>query len=146
MSIETVSYWHSNNKLLQDNAFCQQFSFFWENWRRKKGHFVSLGQWWEVGKAQIRVFCQRYTAHSTAKVKAAIQKLEEEIRQCETHIDVHENQDMLGQKKRELSVLLQERVKGALVRSRFIGLKDMDAPTAFFFNLEKKEARQISLA
>ena len=96
---KTSSYWHFNNELLQDSDFCQQFRFFWENWRSKKGNFSSLSQWWEVGKAQIRFFCHQCTAYSTARVKAPIQKLEGEIRNCEIHIDVHENQDMLGQKK-----------------------------------------------
>ena len=49
-------------------------------------------------------------------------------------------------KRNENSDLLQERVKGALVRSRFIGLKDMDAPTAFFLILNKNEARQKLMA
>lgn len=37
----------------------------------------------------------------------------------------------------ELRILLQERVKGALICARFTKLRDMDAPTTFFFNLEK---------
>lgn len=32
-----------------------------------------------------------------------------------------------------LSSILNERVKGALVSSRFLTVRDMDAPTSFFF-------------
>ena len=101
--------------------------------------------WWEVGKAQIRVFCQQYTSHSTSRIKAAIQELEVSIRNIEK--GSHRVLDpttghRLQEKRLELSSLLQERVKGALVRSRFLQLKDMDAPSSFFFNLERSVAQR----
>lgn len=46
------------------------------------------------------------------------------------------------EKKNQLSLILNERVKGALIRSRYLTLKDMDAPTTFFFNLEHKVGQQ----
>lgn len=49
---------------------------------------------------------------------------------------------LLREKRLELSSFLQERVKGALVRSRFLQLKDIDAPTSFFFNLERSVAQR----
>ena len=92
------------------------------------------------------MFCQQYTSHSTAKAKAAIEKIETEIRQCKEHTDDPLNNEIVKQKKRHLSAFLQERVKGALVRCHFMALKDMDATTAFFFNLEKKEATKKLMA
>ncbi len=47
-------------------------------------------------------------------------------------------QDDASQKKQELSILLNEKVKRTLVRSHYVYLQDMDAPTQFFFNLNKK--------
>lgn len=44
-------------------------------------------------------------------------------------------------------MFLNERVKGALVRSRFVSINDMDAPSAyFFFNLEHKVAQQKQMS
>ncbi len=40
-------------------------------------------------------------------------------------------------KKLELKHLLQEQVKNALIRSSFCSVKDMDAPSAYFFKLER---------
>lgn len=37
---------------------------------------------------------------------------------------------------------MQERAKGALVRARFTKLQDIDAPTAFFFSLEKSVVKR----
>ena len=53
-------------------------------------------------------------------------------------IDAH----TLHQKKQELSTFLQERVNGVLVRARFTTIREMDAPTALFFNLEKSVSRK----
>ncbi|KAJ3610842.1 hypothetical protein NHX12_022932 [Muraenolepis orangiensis] len=105
--------------------------------------------WWEVGKAQIRVFCQQYTSHSTSKLKAAVEDLETSIRDLELGLqrDSNPSAGQLLQKKRlELSSFLQERVKGALVRCRFLEIKEMDAPTPFFFNLERSVAQRKQMS
>ncbi|KAJ3583897.1 hypothetical protein NHX12_015394 [Muraenolepis orangiensis] len=49
-------------------------------------------------------------------------------------------------KRLELSSFLQERVKGALVRCRFLEIKEMDAPTPFFFNLERSVAQRKQMS
>ena len=139
------SYWSFNNRLLQDRIFCQSFERFWQQWKTRKADFVSLKLWWEVGKAQIRVFCQQYTSHSTANIKAAVQELEVSIRNIEEGLHRHSDPTtghLLQEKRLELSLFLQERVKGALVRSRFLQLKDMDGPSSFFFNLERSVAQR----
>lgn len=38
------------------------------------------------------------------------------------------------------------RQKGALIRARFASLREMDAPSSFFFNLEKKEREKNDVA
>ena len=47
----------------------------------------------------------------------------------------------LQQEKKKLSFHLNERVKAALVRSRFASVTEMDAPSAYFFNLERSVAQ-----
>ena len=90
-------------------------------------------------------FYQQYTSHSTANIKAAVQELETNIRNIEEGLHRHSDPTMghlLQEKRLELSSFLQERVKGALVRSRFLQLEDMDAPSSFFFNLERSVAQR----
>ncbi|KAK3549663.1 hypothetical protein QTP86_006554 [Hemibagrus guttatus] len=89
-----------------------EFRCFGEHWKTKK----NLRQWWDVGKVEIKLLCQQHTANSSPK-------------------------GTLHQKKKELGSYLDERVKGALVRSRFTTLEDMDAPSAFFFNLARSTAQ-----
>lgn len=53
-------------------------------------------------------------------------------------IDATNLQDLWTEKKNQLSSFLNEKVKGALVRSRFVTIRDMDGPSSYFFNLEQK--------
>ncbi|KAL2103228.1 hypothetical protein ACEWY4_000096 [Coilia grayii] len=72
-------------------------------------------------------------------------RLEEEI----SKMEVGEGQNNVGdinEKKKELRSFLQEQAKGALVRARISSIKDMDAPTSYFFNLEKKALHQKHMA
>ena len=49
-----------------------------------KERVFSLPESVEGGEAQIRVFCQQYTAYSTANTRRAIEQLEREIREVES--------------------------------------------------------------
>ncbi len=138
------SYWHFNAKLLQDAAFSEYFVAFWNYWREKKNYFENLKQWWEVGKTQIKLCCQQFTAYCTTTQRETIKALERDIESIETEI-LRRNDpafiDNLQQKKKQLSYHLNERVKAALVRSRFTSVTDMDAPSAYFFQLERSVAQ-----
>ena len=72
-------YWHFNIRLMYDETFCQSFSDFWGQWRHRKTGFENVGQWWEVGKTQIRIFCQQYTSHTRATEMDHFELLEKEI-------------------------------------------------------------------
>lgn len=139
-------FWHFNTKLLQDALFCENFIFFWNDWKLKKVSFENVLMWWEVGKANIRTFCQNYSSHSTSMVKAAVQKLQRDIQSLENILVINKDDGRIKNehlnKKKELGSLLQEQVKGALIRARICSIKDMDAPSSYFFNLEKKSVQQ----
>lgn len=138
-------YWHFNVKLLQDAAFCENFVCFWDDWKKEKVSFENLKQWWDVGKTQIKKFCPQYTANCSSRIKNVIETLEKQINLMELQLVNAHNSILyndLQTKKRELRLVLNEKVKGALIRSRFMSLAEMDAPTSFFFNLEYKAAQQ----
>lgn len=134
-------YWHFNLKLLHDSNFCDKFGLFWSKWQEQKSDYEDLVQWWEVGKAQIRIFCQNYTAHSNRLVKNTIKILEREITEIEEGIieGNSEEGDQLKEKKTVLASLFNERAKGALIRARFSSIREIDAPSSYYFNLERKE-------
>lgn len=55
--------------------------------------------------------------------------------------DLSSNVHEWTEKKLKLSSILNENVKSALVRNNFVSIKDMDSPTSFFFNLERKSVQ-----
>ncbi|KAK3538866.1 hypothetical protein QTP86_018775, partial [Hemibagrus guttatus] len=129
---------------VEDADFREQFRCFWEHWKTTKNAFENLRQWWDFGKVEIKLLCQQHTANSSTKVKQAIKALEREIMSIETQLTGLHDPNLLRtlhQKRKELGSYLDGRVKGALVRSRFTTLEDMDAPSAFFFNLERSTAQ-----
>lgn len=138
------SHWHFNNRLLQDCTFIHSFNLFWKTWREERCRFQSLSQWWDIGKAQIKTFCQQYTTHSTRALKEKMKSLEKDIL-GQSSESTHNNSSFIDSVARDkilLKSLLEERGKTALVRTRFAQLNDMDAPTVFFFGLEKKSREQ----
>ena len=70
-----------------------------------------------------------------------MERLEEEIKLIEENMINRGDSSyamQLTRKKQLLALHLQQKAKGALIRERISTLKDMDAPTSFFFNLERK--------
>ncbi len=140
------SHWRFNNRLLQDCTFIHSFNLFWNAWREERCNFQLLSQWWDVGKTQIKSFCQQYTANSAGMLKARMKSLEQDILGQSSDC-THNNStfiDSVANDKLLLRNLLEERGKTALLRTRFAKLNDMDAPTSFFFGLEKKPREQKS--
>lgn len=144
ISKSSKSHWRFNNRLLQDCTFLHSFNCFWNAWREERCNFQSLSQWWDVGKTQIKSFCQQYTAHSAGMLKARMKNLEQAILGQSSDF-IHNNStfsDSVANNKQLLRNLLEERGRTALLKTRFAQLNDMDAPTSFFFGLEKKPREQ----
>ena len=90
---------------------------FCKKWRVTKWNSESFRQWWEVGKAQIQVFCQQYTALSRIEVKETTWALEQDIKSTELKLLTQNDPGLvmnLQDKRHELRLFLHERVKGAL--------------------------------
>ncbi len=89
----------------------------------------------------IQMFCQSYESQVSLKIRDTVQKLQCEIGEMEKMMLENEEginkSNEFSKKKLKLKHLLQEQVKNALIRSRFCSVKDMDAPSAFFFKLER---------
>eukprot|EP00064_Thunnus_orientalis_P008015 superscaffoldBa00000926_g8037 len=78
------------------------------------------------------------------RIKAAVQQLEDSIENIKSTISSNPDfaaDTLLQEKRLELSTFMQARVKGVLIRSRSLNVKDMDALSSFFFSLEKTVAR-----
>lgn len=122
--------------------FKEVFKVFWEEFKKEKGSFQDLKQWWDFGKVQIRQFCQQYTCNVTTELDNSMKALETEIIKLQNLADAASNQnytEMISNRKTHLADLLGLKTQGALIRSRFLSLEPMDAPSKYFFSLGKKK-------
>lgn len=138
------AYWHFNTALLLDAHFRDVFVSFWKMHKTRKDDFASLRQWWDRGKIEIKELCQQYTVNVSSNLTKSIRDLEIEI--VELQVSAHStgnrgDLENLNLKKAALADLLGSRTQGAMVRCRFQKVTLMDAPTKFFFSLEKKQGQ-----
>ncbi|KAL6456611.1 hypothetical protein MHYP_G00351550 [Metynnis hypsauchen] len=104
-----------------------------------------LCDWWDVAKVQIRVFCQQYTFNVTRDIIRSLKALETEIVALQCLAEATGDQEhikVLKRKKAVLADLLGITAQGALVRSRFLNVMELDAPSKFFFGLERKNGQK----
>lgn len=73
------AYWHFNNNLLSDFFFREVFKEFWTNAKAMKSSFLTLQQWWDFVKIQIKQLCQQYTHNATRDKNTSMSMLEEEL-------------------------------------------------------------------
>lgn len=139
------AYWHFNTVLLSDCHFKDVFKMFWESYKNERANFSSIQKWWDFGKIQIKMLCQQYTRNITKETVKSIDILEKEILKLQDMAQSGRNQtyiDSLFFKKTALSDLQELKAQGALVRSRFRNLQQMDVPSKFFFSLERRNGQK----
>lgn len=110
-----------------------------------KCSFHSLQQWWDFGKIQIKQFTQQYTHNVTKELARSLELFEREMLESQNLAhstgEVRHMEDC-SKKKAQLADLLGYKTQGALVRSRFQIIDQMDAPSKYFFSLEKKNGQR----
>lgn len=80
------------------------------------------------------MLCHQYTLNITCHITRSIRDLETEIVGLGNRGWI----DVLKTKKMALASLLDTRVQGALVQSQMREIMEMDAPSSFFFGLERR--------
>ena len=139
------AYWHFNTALLHDKAFRAAFECFWFTHRKCKSDFACVQQWWDFGKSQIKQLCQQFTRNVTRDITRSMRDLETQVVELQSLAGSTGDRgllDSLKSKKSALANLLGIAAQGALVRSRFLDITQMDAPSHFFFGLERKNGQR----
>lgn len=97
---------------------------------------------------QIQKLCNQYTFNVTRDMAQSIRCLEMDFVELQPLNEASANQNQLRAlkgKKSSLADLLGTRSQGALIRSRFQSLSEMDPPSKFFFSLERKNGQRKSI-
>ena len=99
---------------------------------------------WEVIKAEIRGETIKYAAKKKKNISKQIEALQKEIKSLEdrlNHPDRISSDDLVQQireKRKELEIIIEEKTRGAIIRSRARWYEQGEKPTRYFFNLEKR--------
>ncbi len=96
------------------------------------------------GKVEVKLLCQQYTFSVSRDITRLMKKLESEIMEAQGLVEATGEGGHIETFKTKTSLLadlLGIKAQGALVRSRYQNLTQMDAPSKFFFSLEKKHGQ-----
>ena len=101
-------------------------SFFGKNHQSMKSDFMSLQQWWDFGKVQIKQFCQQYTQNVTKTLMSSVEALESEVEELRDLAEATGDQRHTEKLEVKKSVSANLLGVSALVRSRFQNEAQMD--------------------
>ena len=135
------AYWHFNNSLLQDEAYKQIITCFWGEWRQKQSDFPNLNSWWDFGKSHIKSITQTFSKKIAHEKREALFKINRTIDDLQSAPEITpETRQVLLEQKEKLNSILKNRAQGALIRSRFKHVSEVDTSSSYFFNLEKSKS------
>ena len=141
------AYWHFNNSLLEDKNYHDIISLFWSNWQLEKSSFTNISNWWDLGKAQIKSLTQTYCREKAKEKRKTFQEINSIIEDIQSAPDLTpETQQVLKLQRNELNSFLKSKAQGALVRSRFQHINEVDTSSSYFFSLEKNHSQSKSLS
>ena len=132
------AYWHFNNSLLEDQDYRDIICDFWIDWRREKSNFPNICTWWDFGKIHIKTLTQMYASKLAQFKRDTLNEINKTIDNILTGTDfTPETQLLLKEQRNELNKILNNKARGALIRSRFQHTNEVDTCSSYFFNLEK---------
>jgi hypothetical protein len=134
--------WKMNFNITTSELFQKAFRGFWKYWQEKKKEYSDIGKWWDMGKRKIKELTISVARELTCKRKETVTKLEEFILKAQENIPLMELQkNELEEAKRNLKEILEYKGEGARVRSRVNWHEEGENSSSYFFNLEKRNAK-----
>ncbi|KAI3359593.1 hypothetical protein L3Q82_013785 [Scortum barcoo] len=96
-------------------------------------------------RLRLSNFVNKFTRNVTRDMTRSMRDLEIQLVELQSRAESTGDRGLLNSlksKKRALANLLGVAAEGALVRSRFLNITQMDAPSQFFFGLERKNGQR----
>ena len=132
--------WKLNISILENDDYFELISSFWRSWKFRKSSFLSIIDWWELGKSKIKgltvTYCKKRVAAQREKrnllcnlVEHLKRKIDNGSTSC---VDAYKNALV------NLGKLDLEAVNGARVRSRLQWAEEGETSSKYFLRLEKK--------
>ena len=134
-----VGIWRLNINILEENEFLESMNAQLEGLIKKQEKSIaSLADKWEEIKLSLIQTVQDYSHACAADRMATIMQLEKYIQKLE--LNEEENYHLLLKTKNDYKELLEEKVRGAVFRAKYLWYADSEKSTKYFMNLEKSRS------
>ena len=137
------SMWKFNTAHLNDLSFIVLVTRFWETWRAEKRSFCTLSAWWDAGKARLHRLIKTFSRKKASAFHQRVILLERTLFFLKRRVDVGEDVDhLLCDMKAELEELLCQKASSSRLRANVQWAEEGEAPTTYFYHLERKHGQQ----
>ena len=130
-------YWKFNTSLLENQNFIDEMKEYIINTQFTDAENEPHKKW-EFLKCKIKTFCIHFSSKQNKSMKTKISSIEKEISEIENlnHVDVNMNRKR--HLENELNLLIDNRAKGAQIRSRINWTEKGEKNTSYFLRLESQ--------
>ena len=134
--------WKLNTSLLKDEEYKKQFRDHLTKWIDSYYNVTNLNLKWELIKYEVRKFTIKYCKQKKRVAKDRETELENNLKSLEENERAKDEQLFIEIEriKTELKNVQLEKAQGSIIRSRVQWNEQGEKSTAYFFNLEKKNA------
>ena len=78
-NVPGIGYWKLKTSILKQITFQKLFKNFWKDWQKEKNKYLSLNQWWELGKLYFKMIAIQFSTEKNQKINKNLQKLANNI-------------------------------------------------------------------
>ena len=139
------SYWKFNNSLLRDTAYVNHMNNTITAFQQKNSSDLNINPHakWELCKIKIREATIAYSKDKQRNKRSEYRETLEKLNELENTLKYQNNANFraeIAKTKMKLELHAMSEAKGAQTRSRIKFIEDGEKNTAFFLNLEKRNA------
>lgn len=141
-------FWKLNTSVCLESDYVSLISSFWSDWQNSKGSFLSLLDWWDLGKARIKSLSIDYCRRRSAKMRAQSKLLSEKVAHFKSLVDQGHVSALSEYRKAlsDLQVFSLDQARGAQVRARARWVEEGESSTSYFLRLEKKRKVESTIS
>ena len=136
--------WKLNVTILADDSFKVSVASFWLSWRARKPSFVSIQEWWDVGKSKLKSIAISFCASKSKACSLERSLLTNLSNHLKGQIDLGRVSllDIYESVLSRLAALDSSAAEGARIRSRTRWAEEGEASTKYFFQVAKKNGSE----
>ena len=139
-------FWKFNGSLLEDEVYIKEIKNNIKTYRDKYDYLADKGLKWDLIKMELRGFTIAYTKEKAKKNRDTERELQEQLNDLLTQAEHCKNNPVLRTNiqilQTRLKRITEQKVKGAMIRSKARWVEHGEKNTRYFLNLEKRKAEK----